>query len=486
MQYIVVTGDTLYLIAQKFGISLYQLIVANPQITNTNYLFVGQVINIPLPSLYVIKPGDTITSIAARFKISPSLILDANPHITNPDRIMPGIEIVIPSSSRISIHIVMQGDTLLTISQKYSTKVSDILKLNTSITNANLIYPGQKIFVPLPPPLKSEGCILFTSNLSGKNELWVSSAMGDKKEQITGKSSTSPYLVEEPYSKWSPDGKYLAFLANGNTNISLYIIKPPSKKEIKLAENANRFSWSNSGNKIAFSNEEGTFIATMDGSIRKVSDKLYNPVWYPGDKTLFGYTYNEAFTYEIMGSVDITGENFKAYTDPIIPADSVSISPNGRYIAISAFTGSPYYVTGWVSIYDINSKTVVLLPGTEFTFNGTNYNISILGGWSPDSTRLVYNTIINPNGYSEIKIATHKGAILKNYGRGYYAQTQWGKESELILFVLSEYAGNSPLTPTKPRNIFILNTITNMQHKLTRTGDNFSPDWRKKSCPAFI
>ena len=45
--YIVQPGDTLSGIAERFGISLSDLEKANPQITNPNLIFPGQVINIP-------------------------------------------------------------------------------------------------------------------------------------------------------------------------------------------------------------------------------------------------------------------------------------------------------------------------------------------------------------------------------------------------------------------------------------------------------
>lgn len=43
----VVRGDTLYNIARLYGIPLNSLIAANPQITNPNFIQIGQVINIP-------------------------------------------------------------------------------------------------------------------------------------------------------------------------------------------------------------------------------------------------------------------------------------------------------------------------------------------------------------------------------------------------------------------------------------------------------
>jgi spore coat assembly protein SafA len=45
--YVVQQGDTLSGIARRFGVSLSDLEKANPQITNPNRIFPGQVINIP-------------------------------------------------------------------------------------------------------------------------------------------------------------------------------------------------------------------------------------------------------------------------------------------------------------------------------------------------------------------------------------------------------------------------------------------------------
>lgn len=42
-------GDTLFLIAQRFGVSLTAIIQANPQIPNPRLIFPGQVVCVPLP-----------------------------------------------------------------------------------------------------------------------------------------------------------------------------------------------------------------------------------------------------------------------------------------------------------------------------------------------------------------------------------------------------------------------------------------------------
>jgi hypothetical protein len=48
--YVVASGDTLSKIAARFGITLEQLLAANPQITNPNKIAIGDEVNIPLPT----------------------------------------------------------------------------------------------------------------------------------------------------------------------------------------------------------------------------------------------------------------------------------------------------------------------------------------------------------------------------------------------------------------------------------------------------
>lgn len=48
-------------------------------------------------------------------------------------------------------YTVALGDSLYTIAHNYNSTVGNILKFN-SISNPNLIFPGQKIVIPLSPP----------------------------------------------------------------------------------------------------------------------------------------------------------------------------------------------------------------------------------------------------------------------------------------------------------------------------------------------
>lgn len=49
MDYVVKEGDTLFLIAQRFGVTLSDLINANPQIENPDIIYPGQTVRVPVP-----------------------------------------------------------------------------------------------------------------------------------------------------------------------------------------------------------------------------------------------------------------------------------------------------------------------------------------------------------------------------------------------------------------------------------------------------
>lgn len=106
MEYIVQPGDTMFAIAQRFGVGLAALLAANPEIANPDLIFPGQVVRIPLlpPTrppvgrvLYVVQPGDTLSAIARRFQVDLTALIQANPQIPDPDLIFPGQVVFVPT-----------------------------------------------------------------------------------------------------------------------------------------------------------------------------------------------------------------------------------------------------------------------------------------------------------------------------------------------------------------------------------------------------
>ncbi|HOV79563.1 MAG TPA: LysM domain-containing protein [Bacillota bacterium] len=104
MDYIIQPGDTLFLIARRFGTTVEEILRFNPRLQNQPFVFPGQIIHIPLPgempsarvSLYIVQPGETLTAIALKFNVPVGALLEANPQIRDPNLIFPGQIIVVP------------------------------------------------------------------------------------------------------------------------------------------------------------------------------------------------------------------------------------------------------------------------------------------------------------------------------------------------------------------------------------------------------
>lgn len=101
--YTVIRGDTMWSIARKHGLSLNELLVNNPQITNSELILPGQKINVPIngTTTYTVVLGDTLWQIARNYNVGLSDLMAVNPQITNPALIIPGQTINIPSSTSV-------------------------------------------------------------------------------------------------------------------------------------------------------------------------------------------------------------------------------------------------------------------------------------------------------------------------------------------------------------------------------------------------
>lgn len=118
--------------------------------------------------VYTVKSGDTLSSIARNYSTTVNSIVSLNPSITNPNLIYPGEQFIISiDSNTISssvVYTVVRGDTLSEIAARYNTTVSKLVTDN-NISNPNLIYPGQRIVISVDtiPSLGNEcGKILYT------------------------------------------------------------------------------------------------------------------------------------------------------------------------------------------------------------------------------------------------------------------------------------------------------------------------------------
>lgn len=197
--YTVQSGDTLRIIAQRFGLNIFALVEANPQITNPSLISVGQVLNIPGQTEG--QPTATITPICGPPGSEVNLFAEDFPEITDVELgvgqwradfdviaesqttptgtlttrvtipegaqrnerwvvvVQTGAPVVRavsntfyvvrpPELGETKIYIVQEEDTLNSIATAFNTTTSAIMDANPGLENPNQIVPGQRLLIP--------------------------------------------------------------------------------------------------------------------------------------------------------------------------------------------------------------------------------------------------------------------------------------------------------------------------------------------------
>lgn len=146
--YTVKKGDSLWLIANKYGTTVDELKNANNLKSNT--LSIGQTLIIPEKKestskiSYVVKKGDSLWLIANKYDTTVEKIKSTNNLKSNTLSI--GQVLVIPSTSEFITYTVKKGDSLWLIANKYNTTVDNIKKLNN--LSSNNLQINQKLILP--------------------------------------------------------------------------------------------------------------------------------------------------------------------------------------------------------------------------------------------------------------------------------------------------------------------------------------------------
>lgn len=94
--------------------------------------------------IYVVKPGDTIYSIAQNFGVSVIRLIYEN-GLPNPYNLVQGQALVITYPSQ--EHIVKEGDSLSSIAEMYHVPLMQLLRNNSFLTSRDYIYPGETLVI---------------------------------------------------------------------------------------------------------------------------------------------------------------------------------------------------------------------------------------------------------------------------------------------------------------------------------------------------
>lgn len=174
--YIVQKGDSLYSIATKFNITVDRLKELN-NLTSNN-LQIGQVLIVsesitPTPTppatgdyiIYTVKSGDSLWSIANKYEVTVSEIVELNNLGTTLLQVGQQLRIPTITISEPNYYTVKRGDSLWSIANQYNTTVNKIRELNN--LTSNTLQIGQVLRIP-----NTAGNNYITYTVKSGDSLW--------------------------------------------------------------------------------------------------------------------------------------------------------------------------------------------------------------------------------------------------------------------------------------------------------------------------
>lgn len=291
--------------------------------------------------------------------------------------------------------------------------------------------------------------IVFTTNISGRFNLWKVNASGGWPIQLT-QSDERQYNAA-----WSPDGKWIVYQQDhaGDELWDLYAIPGEGGEPVNLtntpAIREQDPRWSHDGKTIAlaYKPKEGTSydIALLDWATRKVR-KLTNEqqpgyswqvvAWSSDDKTIYASRVNPLFTDADTYSIDLASgklENLTAHQGTIRYLGS-SLSPDDKTILLSADKGA--YMN--IALLDVASRKITWATDLKWE--------CFAGNFSPDGKS--YSYVVNEDGLTDAYLAdrttNHAEKVELPHGLNFFSgnPNEFAPQSDRV--IVSHEASNQP------------------------------------------
>ena len=259
--------------------------------------------------------------------------------------------------------------------------------------------------------------IVFVTNISGRNNLWLVPAAGGWPVQLTvsNQRQTAP--------AWSPDGKSIAYMSDydGDEQWDIFIVSPLSGEVINLTKTKDVSEespvWSPDGKWLAYSvkpRESSTYeidlINILTRQVRHLTtgtpkeQSNFGPIWsHDGKQIAFTQQHATGKDSNIF-LVDVDSGRRTLLTPHANEANHIAtdISPDGKWILLTSNAGNGYDNVG---LLEVASKKVGWLTQDKWEINSANF--------SPDGKLATWTASID--GRQEIvsyELATKKTAAL--------------------------------------------------------------------------
>jgi len=249
--------------------------------------------------------------------------------------------------------------------------------------------------------------IIFTTNLTGRMNLWKVAASGGWPIQLSESDDRQLSGV------WSPDGKWIVYEqdAGGGEIFDLYAVPSDGGDAVNITNtpevSETNPRWSPDGSMIAIasrprasSNYDIELLDWKSRQVRKLTNEQTknrewgNAVWSPDGKTIYADRANAGHTDSDVYRIDVRSgslENLTPHTGEIIYSVS-SISSDGRTLLVTSNEKAGYEN---VALVEVASKKLTWVTALKWEAEA--------GYFSPDGKSFTY--VVNEDGRTDLYLA---------------------------------------------------------------------------------
>jgi dipeptidyl aminopeptidase/acylaminoacyl peptidase len=249
--------------------------------------------------------------------------------------------------------------------------------------------------------------VVFTTNLTGRMNLWKVAASGGWPIQLSESDD------RQFDSVWSPDGKWIVYEqdAGGGEIFDLYAVSSDGGEAVNITNTPDVSEtnprWSPDGTMLAIasrakdsSNYDIELLDWKSRQVRKLTNERTKnrewgeEVWSPDGKTIYADRANAGHTDSDVYRIDVGSgglENLTPHEGEILYSVS-SVSPDGRTLLVTSNEKGGY---DNVALVDVATKKLTWVTDLKWEAEA--------GYFSPDGKSLTY--VVNEDGRSEIYLA---------------------------------------------------------------------------------
>lgn len=312
------------------------------------------------------------------------------------------------------------------------------------------------------------GRILIGGALGG-SDLWSVPAAGGFPETMNMRMGETAFLqANQP--RFSPDGKWIAYLAQRENVTELYARSVEDGRLIqvtRLGARINSYSWAPDSRRLALAGDKyGSFdiwIADLDGSARRLTtDGRYDvfPVWTPGGQSVVYVRLDDRWLDHDVLELAVSGQG----TPRLIVSDTdffdysagggfgyPLISPDGTQLVFKS------HRSGWVNYWAVPMQGGTARPVASEAANQSGAR------FSPDGKSILYHSLWN--GMQDLRVVAASGGparvVAKPDQMGMVSNGEWSPNGQQISYTLE--------TPVTPADLFVIPAAGGTARQLTRS-----------------